>query len=73
MIDKQQNIEQKEMEHDIREETRLVTEENELVDSDYIRAHPQKRNLSISLILTVALIAIAFFIAVTYLPGLFRQ
>jgi hypothetical protein len=58
---------------DIERERQLVEEEQEIVESTGIRNHPEKRSMSIALILVVVAIAIGFFILVTYLPGLFNN
>jgi hypothetical protein len=59
--------------HDIHRERQLVEEEMEIVESEAIRNHPEKRGMSIALILVVIASAIGFFIMVTYLPGAFSN
>ena len=56
---------------DIERERQLVEQEMDSVESEGIRQHPEKRGISIGLILVVIAIAIGFFILVTYLPGMF--
>ena len=58
---------------DIERERQLVEEEMDTVESEWIRTHPEKRSMSVPLILLVVGIAIGFFILVTYLPGMFNN
>jgi hypothetical protein len=67
MADEQYDIQQ----HDIDEETKLVEEEKDLAETE--GEPPQRRSLTIPLILGIIAVAIAFFVVVTYLPGLFRH
>jgi hypothetical protein len=57
----------------IERERQLVEEEMEIVESEGIRNHPEKRSMSVALILFVVALAIGFFILVTYLPGAFNN
>jgi hypothetical protein len=59
--------------HDIHRERQLVEEERDILDSEAIRNHPEKRGMSIALILVVVALAIGFFMMVTYLPGAFSN
>jgi hypothetical protein len=59
--------------HDIEREMQLVEEEQEMVISGGYTEDPRRSRLTVGLILAVSIAAIAFFIMITYLPGLFHN
>jgi hypothetical protein len=59
--------------HDIERDMQLVEEEQEMVISGGYVEDPRRSRLTVGLILAVSIIAIAFFITITYLPGLFHN